>query len=53
MPAAKERLVLSLLCLDKASEVEVEFPTVSLLFRSAAPAEQAKPKKKKLKSKDK
>ncbi len=51
VPTDKYRLVLSLLCIDKTTELEVEFPTVSLLFNSPAPAEQAKPKKKKLKSK--
>lgn len=46
VPSSKYRLVLSLLCLDKASELEVELPTVSFLLKT-----EAEPKKKKLKAK--
>lgn len=47
IPPHKYRLVLSLLCLDKQSQLEVEFPTVSFLFRDTV----AEPVKKKAKKK--
>ena len=45
VPESKYRLVLSLLCLDKASELEVEFPTVSYILGG-----EIEPKKKKAKN---
>lgn len=56
LPSHKYRLVLSLLCIDKTNELEVELPTVALMFRNAAPSvekEDKKGKKKKQKKQDK
>lgn len=59
IPLHKYRLVLALLCLDKATGVEIEFPTVGFYFREARVAEAAsegaskKDKKKKEKKKRK
>ncbi len=47
LPDSKYRLVLSLLCLDKATDLEVEFPTVNFLLGGE------EPKQKKLKKKEK